>query len=58
MQYGTVRKIDKPGRIVIPKEMRDFFKMKEKEEVELKATNKGVLITIPDIEIKRKNSKW
>ncbi len=41
-KIGIVRKIDDLGRIVIPKEMRDRYKLTN--EVEIIATKEGVLI--------------
>ena len=43
-QIGIIRKTDKLGRIVIPKEIRDFFDIDICEPVEILATENGVLI--------------
>ena len=43
-QIGIIRKTDKLGRIVIPKEIRDFFDIDTCEPVEILATENGVLI--------------
>ena len=40
-----IREIDKLGRLVIPKEMRDIYHLAEK--VEIVATDEGVLIRNP-----------
>ena len=42
---GMIREIDKLGRLVIPKEMRDIYHLAEK--VEIVATDEGVLIRNP-----------
>ncbi len=41
-KIGVLRKFDKLGRLVIPKEMRDRYKLNE--AVEIIATKEGVLI--------------
>lgn len=43
---GVIKEIDKLGRIVIPKEMRDRFVLGELVEVSL--TKEGVLIRNPE----------
>lgn len=42
---GINREIDKLGRLCIPKEMRELYKLEK--EVELVATERGVLIRNP-----------
>lgn len=54
MQFGIIRKIDKAGRIVIPKEMREFFGLKEFDPVEIVATESGIVLKVPDCEVFRK----
>lgn len=39
---GIIREIDKQGRLVIPKEYREMFKLNK--EVEVLATTDGVLV--------------
>ena len=41
---GTQRKIDSLGRIVIPKEFRNFFNINSEDIVEIKMTTDGILI--------------
>ncbi|MBR6676649.1 MAG: AbrB/MazE/SpoVT family DNA-binding domain-containing protein [Clostridia bacterium] len=41
---GINRKIDKLGRIVLPKEMREFFRIEEGDEVEILCTDEGILL--------------
>ena len=43
-QIGIIRKNDKLGRIVIPKEIRDFFDIDICEPVEIIATENGILL--------------
>lgn len=50
---GIIKEIDKLGRICIPKEMRKLFKMEN--EVEIKVTNEGILITNPGYVLVRKD---
>ena len=49
---GIVKEIDKLGRICIPKEMRKLFGIEN--EVELKVTKDGILITNPEYVLVRK----
>ena len=41
---GTQRKMDSLGRIVIPKEFRNFFNINSEDIVEIKMTTDGILI--------------
>lgn len=50
---GIIKNIDSLGRIVIPKEYRKAFGLKINESIEILATNEGILLRIPDIEVKR-----
>ena len=43
---GIIKKIDRLGRIVIPKDLRKRYNLKD--EIELIATKEGVLIKQPD----------
>lgn len=42
---GIRRPMDKLGRIVIPKEMRDYFNLDEDSDIEIYQTSEGILIT-------------
>lgn len=44
-KIGVRKEMDKLGRICIPKEMRKLFKLEN--EVELKVTDEGILISNP-----------
>ena len=41
---GTVRKLDDLGRVVIPKEYRDFLELEESQELEIILKNDEVVI--------------
>ena len=46
---GVLKEVDNLGRLVIPKEMRDSFKLNE--IVELVVTKDGILIRNPKYEV-------
>ena len=48
MRIGIKKKIDKNGRIVIPKEYREFYHFDNNSELSIIDTPKGVLITNPN----------
>lgn len=48
MRIGIKRKIDSLGRIVIPKEYREFYHFGDNEEVTIIDTPEGILITNPN----------
>ena len=50
---GIPRNVDKLGRIVIPKELRDFFKIDNGTQMEIIGTDTGILIRFPEYEIKK-----
>ena len=55
-KIGVKRDIDKLGRICIPKEMREMFRLEK--EVEIQSTTEGVLIRNPEyIVVKRTDIK-
>ena len=47
MYIGIQRKIDSLGRIVLPKDLRDFYKMQDGDTVEIIPTENGILIKKP-----------
>ena len=54
---GLVRAVDKLGRLVIPKEMRELYKLND--DVEILATDEGILVRNPKykvVEIEDKKS--
>ena len=44
-RVGIARNVDKLGRIVIPKEYRDFYHLNHNDEVFIVDTTEGLLIT-------------
>lgn len=50
---GIVRKVDSLGRVTIPKELRRIFGLDKNEQIEIFATEQGILLRVPDIEVKR-----
>ncbi len=48
---GITKEVDRLGRIVIPKEMRDFLKVKEGSSVEVLLTQDGILIRNPKYKV-------
>ena len=50
---GIVRKVDSLGRVTLPKEFRRIFRMNSNEYIEITATEQGILLRNPDIEVKR-----
>ena len=47
---GITRKVDHMGRVTLPKEYREFFKMPTGKRVEIFATDEGILIRVPNRE--------
>lgn len=54
LSVGIIKDIDNIGRIVIPKEMRDLFNLKD--EVEIVITEEGVLLRNPKYKLVRKTN--
>lgn len=52
---GINKEIDRLGRIVIPKEMRELFNMTER--VELVVTKDGILMRNPEFELVPKKER-
>lgn len=55
MRIGIKKKIDSNGRVVIPKEYREFYHLDR--EVTIIDTPDGILITNPDYEMVKKEQK-
>ena len=54
---GIVRKIDSLGRVTLPKELRRVFKLDKNDEIEILATDDGILLRVPNIEVWRIGTK-
>ena len=50
-QIGVIKEIDRLGRIVIPKDLRDRYQFENK--VEVVATKEGILIKNPEYRLER-----
>lgn len=50
---GIVRKVDSLGRVTLPKELRRVFCLDKDSQIEILATDQGILLRVPNIEIKR-----
>lgn len=50
---GIVRKVDSLGRVTLPKELRRVFKLDKNDNVEILATDEGILLRVPNIEVRR-----
>ena len=50
---GIVRKVDSLGRVTLPKELRRVFCLDKGSQIEILATDQGILLRVPNIEIKR-----
>ena len=53
LTIGIIRRIDQLGRVTIPKEIREIYKLACDEQIEIIGTEGGILLRIPGIEIKR-----
>jgi AbrB family looped-hinge helix DNA binding protein len=52
-QIGIVRKVDSLGRVTLPKELRRVFRLNQNDEIEILATDEGILLRVPNIEVRR-----
>lgn len=52
-QIGIVRKVDSLGRVTLPKELRRVFQLNQNDEIEILATDEGILLRVPNIEVRR-----
>lgn len=50
---GIIRKVDSLGRVTLPKEMRRLFQLGKDDWVEMLATDEGILLRVPNVEVKR-----
>ena len=50
---GIVRKVDSLGRVTLPKELRRVFCLDKDSQIEILATDQGILLRVPNIEVKR-----
>ena len=50
---GIVRKVDSLGRVTLPKELRRVFCLDKDSQIEILDTDQGILLRVPNIEIKR-----
>ena len=54
---GIVRKVDSLGRITLPKELRRVFCLEKDSLIEILATDQGIFLRFPNIEVKRTNKE-
>ena len=52
---GIVRNVDSLGRVTLPKEYRRLFGLNENDKVEILATDQGILLRVPNIEVRRRS---
>lgn len=51
MRIGLQRKVDNLGRITIPKEYRDFYRLNEQTVISLIETPEGLLLSNPKFKV-------
>lgn len=54
---GIMRKVDSLGRIVIPKEHRDFLGITKGDPLEIVVTTEGIWLRKPEYEVRKKGSR-
>lgn len=54
MFIGVTRRIDELGRVTLPKELRNIFRLEKGELVEILGTDSGILIRIPGVQVIKK----
>ena len=54
---GIIRKVESLGRVTLPKEMRRLFQLGKDDWVEMLATDEGILLRVPNVEVKRTETK-
>ena len=50
---GIIRKLDSLGRVTLPIEMRRLYQLGKDDWVEMLATDEGILLRVPNVEVKR-----
>lgn len=56
-QIGIVRKVDSLGRVTLPKELRRVFCLEKDSQIEILATDQGILLRVPNIEVTRTDKR-
>lgn len=57
MLIGLIRKVDKLGRLVIPKEYRELYKLNCGDQAVMITTPEGILLTNPKYRIVEVNDE-
>ena len=47
MHFGIQKKVDALGRIVLPKEIRELYQIRDGDAVEIVSTENGILVKKP-----------
>ena len=58
MRIGLQRKVDNLGRITIPKEYRDFYRLNEQTVISLIETPEGLLLSNPKFKVVCIDNNW
>ena len=56
MEYGVEKMVDKLGRVVLPKNMRDYYGISLNEKIKLIPTDSGILIVKVKSNVENKTS--